>query len=114
LRAEEVILYLYIGSGFYIDVLNFVLSDELHQIKQYLQMKYKPQFGRASLQKVSKCVDLTRLLQDRDLLGINNLSFIKTLLDHMKRNDLLRAVNNYENESVEAVDTKSRRPKLGN
>jgi UDP-N-acetylglucosamine transferase subunit ALG13 len=114
LKAEEVILYLYIGSGFYIDVLNFVLSDELHEIKQYLQIKYKQQFGRASLQKVTNCVELMRLLQDRDLLGINKLSFIKTLLDHMKRNDLLRAMNNYEKESVEAVDAKSRRPKSGN
>ena len=114
MEAEEVILYLYIGSGFYIDVLNFVLSDELHEIKQYLQIKYKQQFGRASLQKVTNCVNLIRLLQDRDLLGINKLSFIKTLLDHMKRNDLLREVNNYDKELAEAVDAKPRGPKSGN
>ena len=88
-----------------------ITEDELHEIKQYLQIKYKKQFGRASLQKVTNCVDLIRLLQDRDLLGINKLSFIKTLLDHMKRNDLLREVNNYDKESAEAVDAKSRRPK---
>jgi hypothetical protein len=114
LRAEEVNLYLFIGSGFYIEVLNFVLLGELHEIRQYLEIKYNPQFDRASLQKVTNSVDLIRLLQDRDLLGINKLSFIKTLLDHVKRDDLLREVNNYEKESVKAADAKPRRPKSGN
>ena len=106
MRAEEVNLYLYIGSGFYIEVLNFVLLGELHEIRQYLEIKYNPQFDRASLQKVANSVDLIGLLQDRDLLGINKLSFIKTLLDHMKKDDLLREVNNYEH--------KFRRPQSGN
>ena len=114
MRAEEVNLYLYIGSGFYIEVLNFVLSDELHEIRQYLEIKYNSQFDRASLQKATNYEDLIRLLQDRDLLGFNKLSFIRTLLDHMKRDDFLREVNNYEQESVKAADAKPRRPKSGN
>ena len=73
-----------------------------------------PKFGRANLEKVTNCVILLRLLQDRDLLGINNLSFIKKILEHMNRKDLLRKVNNYEKQSVKAVDAKPRRSKSGN
>jgi hypothetical protein len=100
--------------------LNFVLPDELEEIKQYLLIIDNPKFGRAHLEKVTKCVHLTRLLQDRDLLGINKLSFIKTLLERMHRDDLLKEVCNYEKESANAADakptppTKPTRPKSGN
>ena len=90
------------------------MSDELHEIKQYLQIIEDPKFSRGRLEKVTKCGDLIRLLEDRDLLGINKLSFIKKLLKHMNRDDLLREVNNYEEESVKATDAKPRRPKSGN
>ena len=90
------------------------MSDELDQIKQYLLIIDNPKFGRANLEKVTKCVQLTRLLQDRDLLGINKLSFIKTLLEKMHREDLLKDVNNYEKESVNAADAKPTRIKSGN
>ena len=89
-------------------------SEELKEIKDYLRMMDKSKFGKVQLEKVSNCVDVLRLLQERDLLGINELSFIKTLLEHMNRNDLLREVNNYEEESVKAVDAKPRRPKSSN
>ena len=94
--------------------MNFVLSDELQQIKQYLLIIDNPKFGRANLEKVTTCVHLTRLLQDRDLLGINKLSFIKTLLEKMQRDDLLKEVNIYEKESVNAADAKPTRIKSGN
>ena len=90
------------------------MSDELDQIKQYLLIIDNPKFGRANLEKVTTCVHLTRLLQDRDLLGINKLSFIKTLLEKMHREDLLKDVNNYEKESVNAADAKPTRIKSGN
>ena len=94
--------------------MKFVLPGELQEIKEYLLMIEDPGFGRAALQKVTTCMRLFRLLQDRELLGINNLSFLKKLLEHMNRNDLLRKVNNYENQSVKAVDAKPRRQKSGN
>ena len=62
-------------------------------------MMGKPKFGKAELEKVRNGVDLIPLLQERDLHGINNLSFIKTLLKQMKREDLLKEVCNYEKES---------------
>ena len=108
------ILVLYIGSGFYIDVFILFLSEELKQIKEYLKMIDKPKFGKADLEKVRNGVDLLPLLQERDLHGINNLSFIKTILKHMKRDDLLKEVYNYEKESAKAADAKSTRPKSGN
>ena len=74
----------------------------------------KPTFGQADLEKVRNGVDLLPLLQERDLHGINKLSFIKTLLKHMKRYDLLKDVCNYENESAKAADAKPTRPKSGN
>jgi hypothetical protein len=43
-------------------------------------MMGKPKFGKAELEKVRNGVDLLPLLQERDLYGINKLSFIKTLL----------------------------------
>jgi hypothetical protein len=90
------------------------LSDELDQIKQYLLIIDNPKFGRAYLERVTTCVHITRQLQDRDLLGINKLSFIKTLLEKMHRYDLLKEVNNYEQESVNAADAKPTRIKSGN
>jgi hypothetical protein len=110
----------YIRRGFYIDVFILFLSAELKQIKDYLKMMGKPKFGKAELQKVRNGVDLLPLLQERDLYGINKLSFIKTLLKHMKRDDLLKEVCNYEKESAKAAGakptppTKPPRPKLGN
>jgi hypothetical protein len=94
--------------------LKYVLPGELQEIKEYLLMIGDPRFGRAALEKVTTCMHLFRLLQDRDLLGINNLSFLKQILEHMNRNDLLRKVINYENQSVKVVDAKPRRQKLGN
>ena len=108
------ILCLYIGSGFYIDVLKFVLPGELQEMKKYLLMIEDPTFGRATLEKVTICVILLGLLQDRDLLGTNNLSFIKKNLEHMNRKDLLGKVNNYEKQSVKTVDATPRRSKSGN
>jgi len=93
--------------------LNFILSDELQQMKQYLQMIEKPTIGKARLEKVKNDVELLPLLQERDLDGIHKLSVIKNILERMNRNDLLTEVC-YEKESVEAVDAKSRRPKSGN
>ena len=77
-------------------------------------MMGEPKFGKAQLEKVENGVDLLPILQERELLGINNLSFIKTLLKYLKRDDLLKEVNNYEKESVKAADAKHRRPKSGN
>ena len=74
----------------------------------------KPTFGQADLEKVRNGVDLLPLLQERDLHGINKLSFIKTLLKHMKRFDLLQEVYNYEKESAKAADAIPTRPKSGN
>ena len=100
------ILCLYIGSGFYIDVLKFVLPGELQEIKEYLLMIEDPNFGRESLEKVTT-MKLLNLLQENGLLGINDLSFIKKILEHISREDLLTKVHNYEKESVKAVDAKS-------
>ena len=83
-------------------------------MKKYLLMIEDPTFGRATLEKVTICVILLGLLQDRDLLGTNNLSFIKKNLEHMNRKDLLGKVNNYEKQSVKAVDATPRRSKSGN
>ena len=83
-------------------------------------MMGKPKIGKAELEKVRNGVDLLPLLQERDLYGINKLSFIKTLLKQMKRDDLLKEVCNYEKESAKAAGakptppTKPPRPKLGN
>jgi hypothetical protein len=101
------ILCLYIGSGLYIDVLKFVSPGEVPEIKEYVLMIEDPKFASTPLKNVTTCVDLLRVLQDRDLLGINNLSFIKKMLEHMNREDLLTIVHNYENQSVKAVDAKS-------
>ena len=98
---------LYIGSGLYIDVLKFVSPGELLEIKEYLLMLTDPKFASTPLKKVTTCVVLLRLLQDRDLLGINKLSFIKKILEHINREDLLTKVHNNEQESVKAVDAKS-------
>ena len=87
------------------------MSDELDQMKQYLLFIDNPKFGRATLEKVTTCVNLTCLLQDRDLLAFNKLSFIKTLLEKMNRDDLLKEVKNYEKESVKAAEAKPTRPK---
>ena len=108
------ILYLYMGSGFYIDILNFILSDELQQMKQNLQMIDKPKFGKARLEKVKNGVEVLPLLQERDLLGINNVSFTKNIWERINKNVLLREVYNYAKDTVEAVDTKPRPPKSGN
>ena len=77
-------------------------------------MMGKPKFGKADLEKVRNGVDLLPLLQQRELFGINNLSFIKTLLTKMQREDLLKEVNNYETESGKAADANPRRPTSGN
>jgi hypothetical protein len=66
-----------------------------------------PKFASTPLKKVTTCVVLLRLLQGRDLLGINKLSFIKKILEHINREDLLTKVHNNEQESVKAVDAKS-------
>jgi hypothetical protein len=107
------ILCLYIGSGFYIDVLKFVLPGELQEIKEYLLMIEDPNIGRESLEKVTT-MKLLDLLQDRDLLGINNISFIKKILELINQNFLLTEVNNYENQIVKVVDAKPRRQISGN
>jgi hypothetical protein len=86
------------------------LSEELKQIKEYLKMMGKPKFGKAELEKVRNGVDLIPLLQERDLHGINNLSFIKTLLKQMKREDLLKEVCNYEKESAKVAGAKPTPP----
>jgi hypothetical protein len=62
------------------------------------------------LEKVKNGVDLLPLLQERDLHDINKLSFIKILLKHMKRFDLLKEVYNYEKESAKAADAIPTRP----
>jgi hypothetical protein len=59
-------------------------------------------------------MDLLPLLQDRDLLGIDNLSFIKNILDYMHRDDLLKEVYNYEKELAKSAGAKPRRTKSGN
>jgi hypothetical protein len=80
---------------------------ENHRPEEYLLMLTHPKFASTPLMKVTTCVVLLRLLQDRDLLGINKLSFIKKILEHISREDLLTKVHNYEKESVKAVDAKS-------
>ena len=77
-------------------------------------MMGKPKFGKAELEKVRNGVDLIPLLQERDLHGINNLSFIKTLLKQMKREDLLKEVCNYEKESAKVAGAKPTRTHSGN
>ena len=94
--------------GHYINVFNFFLSVELKDIKEYSKI------GRATLEQVKTCMDLLPLLQDRDLLGIDNLSFIKNILDYMHRDDLLKEVYNYEKELAKSAGAKPRRTKSGN
>jgi len=77
-------------------------------------MQGNSKIGRAKLEQVKTCVELLPLLQDRDLLGIDNLSFIKKILNYMHRNDLLKEVYNYEKESAKAAGAKFGRPKSGN
>jgi hypothetical protein len=107
------ILCLYIGSGFYIDVLKFVLPGELQEIKEYLLMIEDPNFGRESLEKVTT-MKLLDMLQENGLLGINDLSFIKKILELMNKKVLLTKVNNYESQPVKVVDAKPRQQISGN
>jgi hypothetical protein len=88
------------------------LSGELKDIKEYLKMQGNSKIGRAKLEQVKHCVELLPLLQDRDLLGIDNLSFIKKILVYMHRDDLLKEVCNYEKESAKAADAKPPRPTI--
>ena len=88
-----------------------ITEVELKDIKEYLKMQGNSKIGRAKLEQVKTCVELLPLLQDRDLLGIDNLSFIKKILDYMHRDDLLKEVYNYEKESAKASGAKPRRPK---
>ena len=77
-------------------------------------MQGNSKIGRATLEQVKTCMELLPLLQDRDLLGIDNLSFIKNILDYMHRDDLLKDVYNYETELAKAAGAKPRRTKSGN
>jgi hypothetical protein len=83
---------------------------ELKDIKEYLKMQGNSKIGRATLEQVKTCVELLPLLQDRDLLGIDNLSFIKKILVYMHRDDLLKEVCNYEKESAKAAGAIPTRP----
>jgi hypothetical protein len=86
------------------------LSGELKDIKEYLKMQGNSKIGRATLEQVKTCVELLPLLQDRDLLGIDKLSFIKKILVYMHRDDLLKEVYNYEKESAKAAGAIPTRP----
>jgi hypothetical protein len=59
-----------------------------------------------------KCAWHMSTISDRDLLGIDNLSFIKKILVYMHRDDLLKEVCNYEKESAKAADAKPPRPTI--
>jgi hypothetical protein len=57
---------------------------------------------------------LLDMLQENGLLGINDLSFIKKILELINKSFLLTEVNNYENQLVKVVDAKPRRQISGN
>lgn len=53
-------------------------------------------FKKAALEKIDDGIDLLRILQERDLLRIDDVSYLKTLLAHIYRDDLTRKVEEYE------------------
>jgi len=71
------------------------ISSRIHDLHE-LKYQCHDWIGRGKLERINSCLELFNVLEERDKVCPNDVDFLITMLNNVKRKDLVRMVNEYK------------------
>ncbi|CAG2215960.1 unnamed protein product [Mytilus edulis] len=88
-RSEEVMYVLK-------EIWSNLTEHELLEIKAYLHNTKKEKFGKKVIEEIKTGIDLMQKLKEKCLVNEDNFDFLKSILDFLKRDDLIEKITSLE------------------
>lgn len=74
----------------------FFFIDELLEIKAYLHNTKKEKFGKKVIEEIKTGIDLMQKLKEKCLVNEDNFDYLKSILQFLKRDDLIEKITALE------------------